>query len=113
MLKLLVLQGASLLGIALAFLSLDTSLECTIVKPGPSPHPSQFVLQVIVRDAPIPELPAGVPVELAQLHRVMPPDQHRMFVFNKTMQNERICLGCRTHYRWDIMAMPLTPNFLA
>lgn len=58
--------------------------------------------QIIQRNAPAPALPRHLPDNLSALSRIMPPDEHAIFVYNKdTMRNrnERICPKCKTRYR--------------
>jgi hypothetical protein len=61
-------------------------------------------LQVIARRVTPPPLPRGLAEadpQLAALSRVMPPEVHRLFVYNRaTADRERICPQCRTKYRW-------------
>eukprot|EP00775_Hariotina_reticulata_P013791 gene13791-13912_t len=65
-------------------------LETAVLKPE----------QVIARNVAPPPLPNNMTPKEAVLARVMPPDQHSIFLYNKDLGNkDGICLGCRTHYR--------------
>jgi hypothetical protein len=69
-------------------------------------HPTTRVhcLQVIARRVTPPPLPRGLAEadpQLAALGRVMPPEVHQLFVYNRTTADrQRICPQCRTKYRW-------------
>ncbi|WIA21757.1 hypothetical protein OEZ85_000919 [Tetradesmus obliquus] len=59
--------------------------------------------QIIARGVPVPELPRGLleaNPHLAAMASAMPPEVHRLFVYNKHLAGrERICPHCRTKYR--------------